>query len=149
MFFEPLAAQRRTGIPLRRTKHDWAYAIQGLVAQVYPEAGCIRLVLDNLNTPVFSSLYETFEPAQAHRIRKRLELHYTPKHGSGLNMAEIELSVFSRQACAGYIPDEETLQRRMTALEQERNANPITANWQFTSPHAGVQLHRLYPSLSS
>ncbi len=148
LFFEPLAAQRHTRISLRRTKRDWAYAIQWLVDVRYPEAEVIRLVLDNLNTHVFSSLYETFEPAEANRIRKRLELHYTPKHGSWLNMAEIELSVFSRQAWAGYIPDEATLQRRVTALEQERNANHITANWQFTTQDARVKLHRLYPSIS-
>ena len=148
LFFEPLAAQRPTRISLRRTKQDWAYAIRWLVDVRYPEAEVIRLVLDNLNTHVVSSLYETFDPAEANRIRKRLELHYTPKHGSWLNMAEIELSVFSRQACAGYIPDEATLQRRVTALEQERNANHSTANWHFTTQHARVKLHRLYPSIS-
>ena len=148
MFFEPLAARRHTRISLRRTKQDWAYAMQWLVDALYPEAEVIRLVLDNLNTHVVSPLYETFEPAEANRIRKRLELHYTPKHGSWLNMAEIELSVFSRQAWVGYIPDEATLQRRVTALEQERNANHSTANWQFTTQHARVKLHRLYPSIS-
>jgi hypothetical protein len=118
------------------------------VNEVYPEVEVIRLVLDNLNTHVVSSLYETFDPAEANRIRKRLELHYTSKHGSWLNMAEIELSVFSRQACAGYIPDEATLQRRVTALEQERNANLSTSHWQFTTQHARVKLQQLYPSIS-
>jgi hypothetical protein len=149
MFFEPLVGKRHTRITLQRTKRDFAGLIRWLVDEVYPEAEYIRLVLDNLNTHVLSALYETFEPAEANRIRKRLELHYTPKHGSWLNMAEIELSVFSRQACAGYIPDEETLQRQVTALEQERNAKCITANWRFTSQDARVKLHRLYPSLSS
>jgi DDE superfamily endonuclease len=149
MFFEPLAGQRHTRITLRRTKRDFALLIRWLVDEVYPDAVLIRLVLDNLNTHVLSALYETFEPAEANRIRKRLELHYTPKHGSWLNMAEIEFSVFSRQACAGYIPDEETLQRQVTALEQERNALGKTANWRFTSQNARVKLHRLYPSPSN
>ena len=148
MFFEPLAGQRHTRITLRRTQRDFALLIRWLVDEVYPDAVLIRLVLDNLNTHVLSALYETFEPAEANRIRKRLELHYTPKHGSWLNMAEIEFSVFSRQACAGYIPDEETLQRQVTALEQERNALCKTANWRFTSQDARTKLHRLYPSLS-
>jgi len=113
------------------------------------QADCLRLVLDNLNTHVFSSLYETFEPAEANRIRKRLQLHYMPKHGSWLNMAEIELSVFSRQACAGYIPDEAALQRRVTALEHQRNAQHLTVNWRFTSQQARLKLQRLYPSISS
>jgi DDE superfamily endonuclease len=105
MFFEPLAGQRHTRITLRRTKRDFALFIRWLVDEAYPDAKLIRLVLDNLNTHVLSALYETFEPVQANRLRKRLELHYTPKHGSWLNMAEIELSVFSRQACARYIPE--------------------------------------------
>jgi len=149
MFFEPLAGQRHTRITLRRTKRDFALLIRWLVDEVYPDAEFIRLVLDNLNTHALSALYETFEPAEANRIRKRLELHYTPKHGSWLNMAEIEFSVFSRQACAGYIPDEETLQRQVIALENERNARHATANWRFTSQDARVKLHRLYPSPSN
>lgn len=149
MFFEPLAGQRHTRITLQRTKRDFALLIRWLVDEVYPDAVRIRLVLDNLNTHVLSALYETFEPGEANRIRKRLELHYTPKHGSWLNMAEIELSVFSRQACAGYIPDEETLHRQVSALQQERNAQCKTANWRFTSQDARVKLHRLYPSPSN
>lgn len=149
MFFEPLTGQRHTRITVRRTKRDFALMIRWLVDEVYPAAEFIRLVLDNLNTHVISALYETFEPAEANRLRKRLELHFTPKHGSWLNMAEIELSVFSRLACAGYIPDEQTLQRHLTALEQERNARSCTVNWRFTSQDARVKLHRLYPSLSS
>lgn len=149
MFFEPLTGQRHTRITLRRTKRDFALLIRWLVDEVYPDAEFIRLVLDNLNTHVLSALYETFEPVEANRIRKRLELHFTPKHGSWLNMAEIELSVFSRQACAGYIPDQETLQRLVIALEQERNAKRITANWLFTAQDARLKLHRLYPSLSN
>jgi hypothetical protein len=148
MFFEPLTGQRHTRITLRRTKRDFALHIRWLVDAVYPDAEFVRLVLDNLNTHVLSALYETFDPAEANRLRKRLELHYTPKHGSWLNMAEIELSVFSRQACAGYIPDEATLHRQVTTLESERNAKAVTANWRFTSQDARVKLHHLYPSPS-
>jgi hypothetical protein len=149
MFFEPLAGQRYTRITPQRTKRDFALHIRWLVDRLYPHAELIRLMLDNLNTHVLSAWYETFDPAEANRLRKRLELHYTPKPGSWLNMAEIELRVFSRQACAGYIPDEETLQRQVTALENERNAKRTTANWRFTSQDARVKLHYLYPSPSN
>lgn len=149
LFFEPLAGQRHVEVTQQRTKKDWAYAIKWLVDDAYPEAECIHVVLDNLNTHTFSALYETFEPAEANRIRKRLELHYTPKHASWLNMAEIEFSVFSRQAWSGYIPDEATLKRNVKTLEDERNDKQATVNWRFTSQDARVKLHRLYPSLSS
>ncbi len=148
MFLEPLIGWRHVEVTQRRTKKDWAYAIKWLVDDAYPEAACIRIVLDNLNTHTFSALYETFEPAEANRIRKRLELHYTPKHGSWLNMAEIELSVFSRQAWGKYIPDEETLKRNIEIVETERNSSKATVNWSFTSQDARIKLHRLYPSLS-
>lgn len=148
MFLEPLAGWRHVEVTQRRTKKDWAYMMRWLVTVVYPEATCIRVVLDNLNTHTVSALYETFEPAEANRICKRLELHYTPKHGSWLNMAEIELSVFSRQAWGKYIPDEETLKRNIEIVENERNNSKATVNWSFTSQDARVKLHRLYPSLS-
>lgn len=147
MFLEPLAGWRHVEVTQRRTKKDWAHMMQWLVDEVYPEAKCIRVVLDNLNTHTVSALYETFEPAEANRIRKRLELHYTPKHGSWLNMAEIELSVFSRQAWGKYIPDEETLKSNIETVEKERNSKNVTVNWSFTSQDARVKLHRLYPPL--
>lgn len=149
MFFEPLTGQRHVEVTHRRTKQDWAHAMQWLVDVAYPDAVRIRVVLDNLNTHTFSSLYETFPPAEASRIRQRLELHFTPKHGSWLNMAEMEFSVFARQAWAGYVPDEETLKRNIQTLETERNTKHATVNWRFTSQDARVKLHRLYPSISS
>lgn len=149
MFFEPLAGQRYTRITPHRTKRDFALHSRWRVDTLYPQAEWIRLMLDTLNPHVLSALYEPLDPAAANRLRNRLELHYTPKQGSWLNMAEIELSVFSRQAGAGYIPDEETLQRPVTALENERNAKRTTANWRFTSQDARVKLHYLYPSPSN
>jgi DDE superfamily endonuclease len=148
MFLEPLAGWRHVEVTQRRTKRDWAYMMQWLVDDVYPEAICVRVVLDNLNTHVVSALYETFAPAAANRICKRLELHYTPKHGSWLNMAEIELSVFSRQAWGKYIPDEATLKGNIEIVENERNSSKATVNWRFTSRDARIKLHRLYPSPS-
>jgi hypothetical protein len=149
MFFEPLAGQRHLRITQRRTKGDWAYAMRWVADEIYPEAECIRVVLDNLNTHTVSALYETFDPEEANRLRKRFEFHHTPKHGSWLNMAEIELSVFTRLAWAGYIPDEETLERNTRLIEQERNTQQASVNWQFTSQDARIKLHRLYPSFSN
>jgi len=149
MVFEPLAGQRRLRITQRRTKGDWAYAMQWVADEIYPEAECIRMVLDNLNTHTVSALYETFDPQEANRLRKRFEFHFTPKHGSWLNMAEIELSVFTRLAWAGYIPDVETLERNTRSIEQERNTQQASVNWQFTSQDARIKLHRLYPSFSN
>ncbi len=149
MFFEPLAGQRHVEVTQQRTKKDWAYAVKWLVDDAYPGAACIRIVLDNLNTHSFSALYETFEPAEANRIRKRLELHFTPKPASWLNMAEIEFSVFSRQAWSDHIPDEATLIRNIKAVEEERNEQQATVRWRFSSQDARVKLHRLYPSLST
>jgi hypothetical protein len=119
-----------------------------LVDEAYPDADLIRIVLDNLNTHTVAALYETFEAPEANRIRKRIEFHYTPKHGSWLNMAEIEFSIFARQAWPGYIPDEPTLKQNVQVLEDERNATQATVNWLFTSQDARVKLHRLYPSIS-
>ena len=119
-----------------------------LVDERYPEAAVIRVVLDNLNTHKPASLYETFPPAEAHRIRQKLEFHYTPKHGSWLNMAEIELSVVARQCLHRRIATEATLQRELAAMEAARNAAQTTIDWQFTTAQARVKLHRLYPSIS-
>jgi len=148
MFFEPLAGQRHVEVTDRRTKRDFAFRMKWLVDDAYPDAEIIRVVLDNLNTHTVAALYETFDAAEANRIRKRLEFHFTPKHGSWLNMAEIEFSIFARQAWAGYIPDEQTLKRNVQMLEDERNATLATANWLFTTQDARVKLHRLYPSIS-
>jgi len=114
----------------------------------YPDADCIRVVLDNLNTQKAASLYQTFAPEMARRILKRLEFHYTPKHRSWLNMAEIELSVFSRQCLKRRIADEATLKRQIKAVEDERNEAKATIDWRFTAIDARVTLHRLYPPTS-
>jgi len=146
MFFEPQRGWRHVEVTERRTAQDFAHQMKWLVDEVYGEAEVVRVVLDNLNTHRTASLYETFEPAEARRIAKRLEFHYTPKHGSWLNMAEIELSVFSRQCLDRRIPDEETLRREVATLEEERNRVQATVNWQFTSEDARVKLKRIYPS---
>jgi hypothetical protein len=148
MFFEPLAGRRHVKVTGRRTKQDFAHCMKWLVDEAYPDADIICIVLDNLNTHTVAALYETFEAPEANRIRKRIEFHYTPKHGSWLNMAEIEFSIFARQAWRGYIPDEHTLRHNVQVLETERNATQATVNWLFTSQDARVKLHRLYPSIS-
>jgi hypothetical protein len=148
MFFEPHAGYRHVQVTARRTHQDFAHCMQWLVDEAYPEAEVIRVVLDNLNTHTVAALYETFEAAEANRLRHRLEFHYTPKHGSWLNMAEIEFSIFARQAWPGYVPDEQTLQRNAHTLEAERNAAQATVHWLFSSQDARVKLHRLYPSIS-
>lgn len=148
MFFEPLAGKRHVKVTEHRTKQDFAHCMKWLLDDAYPDAECIRLVLDNLNTHTVAALYETFTAAEANRIRKHLEFHYTPKHGSWLNMAEIEFSIFARQAWSGYVPDEQTLQRNLHVLEDDRNATRATVHWRFTSQDARLKLHRLYPSIS-
>ncbi len=145
MFFEPLRGWRHLKVTQRRTRQDWARAMKELVDVYYPDAECITVVLDNLNTHTGASLYETFEPAEARRIWERLDLHYTPKHGSWLNMAEIELSVFARQCLNRRIPDQDILQHEVAALEAQRNRSPSAVNWRFTTADARIKLKRLYP----
>jgi hypothetical protein len=147
MFFEPLAGQRHVTVTERRTKQDFAHCMKWLVDDAYPDAEIIRVVLDNLNTHTVAALYETFDALEANRIRNRLAFHYTPKHGSWLNMAEIEFSIFARQAWSGYITDEPTLKHNVQVLEDERNATQATVNWLFTSQDARVKLQRLYPAI--
>jgi len=144
---EPLVGWRSVKVTARRTRRDWAELIKGLLDERYPEAERVTLVLDNLNTHILGALYEAFPPAEARRLAERLELHYTPKHGSWLNIAEIELSVLSRQCLDRRIPDQHTLQREVEAWEQERNALPSKVDWQFTSDDARIKLKRLYPSI--
>ena len=148
MFCEPQAGWRHVTVTDRRTMQDFAQQMKWLVDEKYPEASVIRVVMDNLNTHKAASLYERFAPEEARRILKKLEFHYTPKHGSWLNMAEIELSVLSRQCLARRIPDEETLKREVKAYEARRNEARATIDWQFTTRDARVKLHRLYPSTS-
>jgi hypothetical protein len=148
MAFEPLAGQRHTKVTNQRTKSDWAHFIQELVDNIYPHATQICLVLDNLNTHNKASLYEAFDPAEAKRIADKLVIHYTPKHGSWLNMAEIELSHLSRQCLTDRIEDKETLITEVHAWNTSRNARNAKVHWQFTTEDARVKLHRLYPTLS-
>jgi transposase len=147
MFFEPLTGYRHIEVTERRTMQDFAHCMKWLVDEAYPDTMCIRLVVDNLNTHRPAALYETFPPAEANRILKRLEWHYTPKHGSWLNMAEIEFSVLKRQCLDRRIPDADTLTREIKAHEEKRNHSHSTVNWQFTSEDARIKLHRLYPTI--
>jgi hypothetical protein len=148
MFTEPQAGWRHIAVTERRTMLDFAHQMQWLVDVRYPEAEGIRVILDNLNTHKPASLYEAFPPAEARRLLKKLEFHYTPKHGSWLNMAEIELSILSRQCLDRRIPDDATLRREITAYEDTRNAAKATITWRFTTTIAREKLHRLYPSNS-
>jgi hypothetical protein len=147
-FGAPQAGWRPIEVTERRTMRDFAHQMKWLVDARYPQAELIRIVMDNLNTHKGASLYEVFEPAEARRILRKLEFHYTPKHASGLNMAEIELSVLMRQCWDRRIPDEETLRREVKAYEDRRNEARATIDWQFTCKEARVKLHRLYPSIS-
>lgn len=143
----PLLGQRYVCVTKRRTAKDWAAFIKYLVDELFPDAERIVLVLDNLNTHVGGSLYEAFPPAEARRLLSKLEIHYTPKHGSWLNMAEIEFSVLSRQCLDRRIGTEEELVREVTAWVNARNASGATVNWQFTTADARIKLRRLYPVL--
>ncbi len=147
LFVEPLRGWRHVQVTERRTKQDWAHAIRELVDVHYPAAERIVLVLDNLNSHVGSALYETFPPAEARRLLCRLDLHYTPAHGSWLNMAEIEFSALGRQCLNRRIPDEDTLSEVVAAWESSRNRHQTTITWRFTTQDARIKLHRLYPSL--
>ena len=142
---EPKRGWRHVAITQQRTMQDFAHRMRWLVDEAYPGVPVSRLVLDNLNTHRTASLYETFPAPEARRIAKRLEFHYTPKHGSWLNMAEIEFSVFSRSCLRQRLPDEESLCREVQALEQERNQAQARINWRFGILDARTKLHRLYP----
>lgn len=146
VYSEPLAGWREMIVTERRTKQDWAKAMLTLVDQ-YPDVEVIRVVLDNLNTHRPGALYETYPPAEARRILNRLEFHYTPVHGSWLNMAEIEINVLSRQCLAQRIPDAATLRSEVAAWVADRNERNSQINWQFTTEDARIKLHRLYPSI--
>jgi hypothetical protein len=148
IFCEPKRGYRRLAVTERRTMQDFAHQMKWLVDVGYPQAGRVRVVLDNLNTHKPASLYETFAPEEARRILRKLEFHYTPKHGSWLNIAEIELSVFSRQCLDRRIGDEETLKREIGKLEEARNAACAKIEWRFTTEDARHKLRRLYPSTS-
>ena len=142
---EPLAGWRQVAVTQRRTMQDFAHQMRWLVDQAYPETPVVRVVMDNLNTHRLASLYETFPAVEARRIAKRLEFHYTPKHGSWLNMAEIEFSVLSRCCLRQRLPDEAALGREVQALVRERNAAQAVIKWRFNTQAARSKLHRLYP----
>jgi transposase len=149
MFFCPLQNWRHVKVTERRTAVDWAACMRELVDVHFPDAERIVVVLDNLNTHLPASLYAAFEPAEAKRIWDKLEFHYTPKHGSWLNMAEIEFSVLSRQCLERRIADRETLAAEVAAWEEERNASGATVDWRFTTADARIKLKHLYPSLQT
>jgi transposase len=147
MFFAPLQNWRHVKVTERRTKTDWAMCMYDLVYVHFPQAERCVVVEDQLNTHDPASLYEVFEPAEAKRILDRLEFHFTPKHGSWLNMAEIELSVLSRQCLDGYISDPLTLAQEIWAWETERNSTGATVDWRFTTADARIKLKKLYPTI--
>ena len=144
---EPLVGQRTVTVTEQRTAVDFAQVVRDLLEVRYPDAEKVVLVMDNLNTHKPASLYQAFEPAVARSLLDRLEIHHTPKHGSWLNMAEIELSILSRQCLDRRIPDLEMLTREVAAWEHARNANTQAINWRFTTPDARIKLKRLYPSI--
>ena len=147
MEVEPLAGKRHVAVTERRTRKDWAMQIKQMLDERYPEALKVRLVMDNLNTHSIASLYETFPPKEARRLAERLDIHYTPKHGSWLNMAEIELSVLKGQCLDRRIADMATMQTEVTSWETARNNRVNRIDWQFTTSDARVKLRRLYPNL--
>jgi len=148
MAFEPLIGKRNIRVTPQHTHQDFACCMKWLVEEVHPAAQVIRIVLDNLPTHKPGALYETFPPAEARRILKKLEFHYTPKHGSWLNMAEIELSVFGR-TMKNYIPEQNAFSDEAHALANERNSSNAKVNWQFRSADARIKLLQLYPSIST
>lgn len=146
--FEPLAGKRKLTVTDQRKKHDWALFIKGLVDEQYPSAKKVVLVMDNLNTHNGSSLYQAFTPDEAKRILDKLEIHYTPKHGSWLNMAEIEFSHLTRQCLDRRIPNKQALINEVAAWEEQRNKEESKVDWQFTTKDARIKLKRLYPVIS-
>lgn len=144
--FEPLAGWRHVAVTSRRTNKDFAEPMRALADDHYPDAPVIAVVLDNLSTHSPAALYQTFPPAEARRLVKRLEFHYTPKHGSWLNMAELEFAILSRQCLSRRLPDRTVLQREIAAWEAERNRARATAHWRFTTAQARTKLQRLYPA---
>lgn len=147
IFFEPLSGWREVTVSEGKTRLDWAWRVRELLDVHYPEARKVHLIMDNLNTHGGASLYEAFPPEEARRLLERLEFHYTPKHGSWLNVAEIELSVLARQCLDRRIPDGPTLVREIKAWETDRNNQACKVKWRFTTADARIKLRRLYPSL--
>ena len=147
MLFEPLQGKRFVEITEQRRKIEWATIMKKVADELYPHADKIVVVLDNLNTHTPSAFYETFAPEEARRLVERFEFHFTPKHGSWLNMAEIELSALARQCLSRRIGTQEELEREVQAWQHGRNEEATTVNWRFTTADARIKLKRLYPSL--
>jgi len=147
MLFEPLAGKRYIETNSHRTAVDWAHVMKTLSDQYYPDAEVIVLVMDNLNTHKLASFYEAFEPEEAHRLSRRFEIHYTPKHGSWLNMAEIELSALVRQCLNRRISDQQELHAEAQAWADERNDKVVKVDWRFTTADARIKLKHLYPKI--
>ena len=145
MFAEPLRGWRWAPVSERRTRVDWAQAIRELLDVHYPTAEVVRLVMDNLNVHSVASLYEAFPPEEARRLTKRLEVHHTPKHGSWLNVAEIELRALSVQCISRRIPNIQILRREVRAWTKDRNRRSVEVDWQFTTSDARIRLKHLYP----
>ncbi len=145
MFFDPLLGKRFVKVTDQRTRRDWAQAMKELADYQYPLAKKIVVVMDNLNTHSPASFYETFEPQEARRLNERFEFHYTPKHGSWLNMAEIELGILIRQCLCRRIPDKSTLEKEVRAWQNDRNAKVVKVVWRFTTADARIKLRHLYP----
>ena len=146
-FIEPLGGRHHVSVREHRTATDWAEEIKYLSDVMYPYADKIILVMDNLNTHKPASLYKKYPAAEARRILRRLEIHYTPKHGSWLDIAEIELSVMTRQCLSRRIDSIDTLKSELSAWETERNSQGATVNWQFRTPDARIRLSSLYPNI--
>jgi hypothetical protein len=147
IFFEPLAGKRYINVTDSRTAVDWAIQIKEMADIRYRDAEKITLVADNLNTHVGASLYKAFAPEEARRILDRLEIHYTPKHGSWLNMAEIEFSILSKQCLDRRIPDQQSMKKEISIWEKERNGHSTPMKWRFTTEDARIKLAKLYPTI--
>jgi hypothetical protein len=143
----PLAGRRHVAVTDQRTRCDWAEFIRGMIDERYPRARKIRLVMDNLNTHSLASLYEAFPPAEARRLAEKLEIHYTPKHGSWLNIAEIELSALKSQCLRRRIPDLPQMRQQIRHWEKDRNNRHAMIDWQFTTADARIKLKHVYPKL--
>jgi hypothetical protein len=149
MLFAPLVGWRHVKVTDRRTKVDWAQCIKDLLTVHFPAADHLTIVMDNLNTHQPASLYEAFKPEEAKSLLDRCEFHYTPKHGSWLNMAEIEFSALQRQCLDRRLPDQATVRAEVAAWEQQRNAQRVKVHWRFTTADARIRLERLYPSIKN
>lgn len=147
MFFEPFQGQRHVKVTDTRTRLDWAEAMRELSDEIHPQAEKIVVVLDNLNTHTPAALYIAFEPNEARRLVNRFEFHFTPKHGSWLNMAEIEHSVLARQCIHRRIPDEQTLRQEVQSWVDDRNSKVVKVDWRFSTANARIKLKRLYPMI--